>query len=285
MTLAAHLDLDGAWGQLPAAFARVDATAWGPKLRYWARGADLDRFYEEVIRPLPPLVVYGSGDFHHLAAKLALRFGGPLTIVSFDNHPDWDVRPPPWSCGCWVNRALEQANVEQVHVWGCGNFELAFPSRVFRNRRRLREGRLYVHGWAERYTPAVCRRFDCVSRENWQERFEAFASSLRRRRVYVTVDMDCLNDGEAVTNWEQGLFAGVDLAWAIGILKSAGELVGADVCGAASEGVYERPLQRFAAWWDHPKLKLAAAEEARRVNRSALEMICAPLGLGTAFGP
>ena len=275
--LAAHLDLDDAWGELPAAFARVEATAWGPKLRYWARGADLDRFYEQVLRPLPPLVVYGSGDFHHLAAKLALRFEGPLTIVSFDNHPDWDVRPPAWSCGCWVNRALEQANVEQVHVWGCGNFELAFPSRVFRNRKGLKEGRLHVYGWAERHSPAACQRFGCVSRENWRQAFESFAQSLGGRRVYVTVDMDCLKDGEAVTNWEQGLFEAVDIAWAIERLKAAAELVGADVCGAASEGVYERGFQRFAARWDHPKLTLPPMEEARRVNRVALDALCATL--------
>lgn len=272
---AAHLDLDGAWGELPPEFRRVDATAWGPKLRYWARGTDLDRFYEEVLRPLPPLVVYGSGDFHHLAAKLALRFEGPLTIVSFDNHPDWDVRPPRWSCGCWVNRALEQPNVQSVLVWGCGNFELEFPSRAFRNRKGLREGRLHVYGWAERFSPAACRRFGCVSRGNWRERFEAFAKSLSGRRVYVTVDMDCLRHGEAVTNWEQGLFEPADIAWAIEQLKVAGELVGVDVCGAASEGLYERHFQRFAARWDHPKLVLPPMEEARRINRDALEAICA----------
>jgi hypothetical protein len=95
--------------------------------------------------------------------------------------------------------------------------------------------------------------------------------------VYVTVDMDCLKDGEAVTNWEQGLFEAADVAWAVGRLKEAGELVGADVCGAASEGVYERGFQRFAARWDHPKLTLPPMEEARRVNRVALEAICTTL--------
>lgn len=264
---AAHLDLDGAWGSLP--LERIDATSFGPKIRYWAHEKDLSRFYNETLRDLPPLVVYGSGDFHHLAAWLVRRFDGPLTIVSFDNHPDWDVRPPRWSCGCWVNRALELPNVERVSVWGCGNFELAFPSRLFRNRRGLRSGRLDVHAWAERQSTGTCRRFNCMTRENWRERF----SAIRNTRVYVTVDMDCLRQADAISNWEQGLFETADLAWAIRHLRSNCEVVGGDVCGAASEPRYERFWQRFAGRWDHPKLRLPAPAESRRINQDTLGVL------------
>jgi arginase family enzyme len=274
---AAHLDLDRAWSGLPAHFSYVDAAAWGPRLRYWARSADLQRFYDEVLRDLPPLVVYGSGDFHHLAGWLVRRFEGPLTIVSFDNHPDWDIRPPRWSCGCWVNRALELPSVERVSVWGCGNFELAFPSRLFRNRRAISNGTLQVHAWAERQTPATCRRFDCMTRDNWRERFSGFAESLAGRRVYITVDMDCLSNSEAVSNWEQGLLSATDIAWAINQLRERSQIPGADICGAASEPVYERRFQRFAGGWDHPKIALPAPNEINRLNLAALQTISTSL--------
>ena len=54
--------------------------------------------------------------------------------------------------------ALELANVKQADVWGCGNFELAMPARLFANHRALRANRLRVHPWAER-CPG---EFECV---------------------------------------------------------------------------------------------------------------------------
>ena len=68
-------------------------------------------------------LAYGSGDFHHLSALLVRRIPTPLTLVSFDNHPDWDIRPPRWCCGSWINRALDWCAREEAAVWGCGNFE------------------------------------------------------------------------------------------------------------------------------------------------------------------
>ena len=56
--------------------------------------------------------------------------GTPFTLVSFDNHPDWDIKPPYWSCGGWAARTLYTSRVERVSVWGCGNFELRWPSRL-----------------------------------------------------------------------------------------------------------------------------------------------------------
>src|SRR4051812_34216774 len=105
----------------------VDARAWGARVRYFASERLLAEFFRSVLVGLPRFVLYGSGDFHHLAGWLLRRVEGPVTLVSFDNHPDWDVRPPRWGCGGWVNRALQLANVSKASVWGCGNSELDWP--------------------------------------------------------------------------------------------------------------------------------------------------------------
>jgi arginase family enzyme len=212
----------------------------------------------------------GSGDFHHLASALLLRIEEPFTLVSFDNHPDWDIRPPRWACGGWVNRALELSTVERAAVWGCGNFELSMPSRLFANRRALRSGRLEVHAWAERMSPSARRRFDCMTRDTWRQRFEDFAVSLAGKSVYVTVDLDCLDAKEAVTNWENGLFTADDIAWALRLLQDRSRVVGGDLCGAYSAPQYSRPFQRFAGWWDHPKIPDVDLATARDVNQKAL---------------
>jgi arginase family enzyme len=237
-----------------------------------------------VLAPLPPFVLYGSGDFHHLAGWLLRRVAEPVTVVSFDNHPDWDVRPPRWACGGWVNRALELATVQRVAVWGCGNFELAWPSRMFANRRALREERLEVHGWAERFGMGVRKRFDLMERENWRERFERFAEQLAGSPVYMTVDLDCLRSEEAMTNWENGLFTAADVAWAVERLRATCRMIGGDLCGAYSPPRLERWTQRLASAWDHPKIEPIAIEEVRQRNHSALETIW-PAVIGSTHQP
>src|SRR5437867_12387749 len=114
----AHLNLDDAWPAGALAMETIDARCWGPRLRLLARQGDIDSFCEAFANQLQPFTLYGSGDFHHLTAVLLRRFTGPLVVVCFDNHPDWDVRPPRWSCGGWVNRALDLPNVRTVSVWG-----------------------------------------------------------------------------------------------------------------------------------------------------------------------
>ncbi|HEX8914047.1 MAG TPA: hypothetical protein VF796_16990, partial [Humisphaera sp.] len=118
-----HLDLDAAWPTDALGLPRLDAAAWGPRLRYLTSRRAIDAFDAEVAAHLPPFVLYGSGDFHHLAAMfLRRRLAGlgnlPVTVVSFDNHPDCDVRPPRWACGAWVSRAVEMRGVAKAAVWG-----------------------------------------------------------------------------------------------------------------------------------------------------------------------
>jgi len=270
---AVHLDLDEAWPADVLRLERIDARSWGPRLRYIARRPDVEEFWGEIRERLPEVVVYGSGDFHHLAGVLMRRVSErPVTLVSFDNHPDWDVRPPYWSCGGWAARTLRSGLAQRVSVWGCGNFELRAPARWFADWAALRSGKLEVHAWSERQPPGVCRKFNCMSYGEWRLRFEEFARGLSGGPVYVTVDMDCLREQEAMTNWEQGLFAAGDVRWAIEKLRASCELVGLDICGAYSEPAYSRLAQRFAGWWDHPKVA-HKQEEARRLNVLALREI------------
>ena len=266
-----HLNLDDAWPALED-FETVDVREWGPKLRYHGRRDEVDAFYGAVREKLTDFVLYGSGDFHYLAAVLLGRIGEPVNVISFDNHPDWDIRPPYWACGGWVNRALEIPQVRNVSVWGCGNFELSYPSMFFANRKAIRSGRMHAHAWEERQPDRVRRRFDCMNRENWRERFSRFVASHAGEGFYVTVDLDCLDENEAVTNWEAGMFTAADVAWALRELRAKARVVGGDLCGARSEQAYSRRFQRFAAGWDHPK-NVKQPADAPSVNRRALQTI------------
>jgi arginase family enzyme len=271
---AIHLNLDNAWpaGALP--FDTLDATSWGPQLRFSAPARLIEEFYGEVEKELPPFVLYGSGDFHHLTALWVRPVAGPFVLISFDNHPDWDVRPPRWCCGGWVNRALELPQVKKVSVWGCGNFECWWPGRLFGNRRAENEGRLEINRWAEGRPLSDQNRRGAILRGNWRERFEKFVQALEGSNVYVTIDLDCLSGEDAVTNWENGRFAVEDVAWGLTqLLASGSNILAGDICGAFSPPVYARARQRFAAKMDHPRLPARELAAATKINLHAFETL------------
>ena len=217
-----------------------------------------------------PFLLYGSGDFHYLTALRLCFVAEPLLLVAFDNHPDWDVRPPKWACGGWVNRALDLPNVMLTSVWGCGNFECWWPHQIFGNRSAERAGILEVHPWADERPVKDRKRKGAILREDWRERFEEFAKRLGGKDVYVTIDLDCLRSEQATTNWESGRFTVTDLEWALGKLREFASIIGGDICGAYSPPNYARRKQRFAAEFDRPKIAPPNLEKARATNLAAL---------------
>ena len=270
---AIHLNLDDAWLGEPLGLPVVDAREWGPQLRFSAPPRLIDNFYRVHTSRLAPFLLYGSGDFHHLTALWARRVTQPVVLVSFDNHPDWDIRPPKWCCGSWVNRALDLPQVRLVSVWGCGNFECWWPHQLFGNRRAERAGNLEVHPWADGRSEKDRQRRGAILGENWRTHFEDFVRNLKGTSVYVTIDLDCLHAEEAVTNWENGRFTVADLAWALEKLREHCRIVAGDICGAFSQPAYARRKQRFAAEMDHPKLSHPNSEEIRRTNFATLEKL------------
>jgi len=268
-----HLDLDGAWPEgvlgLPTVAARDD----GPKLRFSAPESVIEGFYRAYRERLGKFVLYGSGDFHHLSALCLRRLTEPFVLVSFDNHPDWDIRPPKWCCGNWLNRALDLPQLKRITVWGCGNFECWWPGQIFGNRRAEREGRLDVHPWSDDRSIREQKRRGAIRRENWRERFEDFACKVGNSPVYVTIDMDCLRSNEAVTNWESGRFDVSDVVWALRTLRSQARIIGGDICGAYSTPVYARWKQRFVANFDHPRMPAPDPAKSRATNLTALQSL------------
>jgi arginase family enzyme len=272
-SFAIHLDLDNAWSEIAHALPSVDATSWGPQLRFSTSPRKVEQFYREVAPQLGKFVLYGSGDFHHLSALWLRSRPEPVTLVSFDNHPDWDIRPPRWCCGGWINRALELPQVRDVAIWGCGNFECWWPHQIFGNRKAERAGTLAVHPWADDRSPRAQKRRGAILRENWRQNFQQFASSLNGSTVYVTIDLDCLAPEYAWTNWESGRFDYEDVRWGLETLRQHARIIAGDMCGAYSAPSYARRKQRWASEIDHPKFNFPSGQIIRAVNRRAFEAL------------
>ena len=101
--------------------------------------------------------------------------------------------------------------------------------------------------------------------------------------IYVTVDLDCLGESDAITNWENGRFALCDLVWAITLLRQKVRIVGGDLCGAFSPMRYGSRFQSLAGRFDHPRQRSVTEKERRLVNLRALETIW-PLLVGEGTG-
>ena len=274
LPLAQHIDLDGAWPiDAFTDLANLDCRVWGPRLRYCAPRRIIDAFYHEFAEKLRPFTLFGSGDFHHLTALWLRQISQPFVLISFDNHPDWDIRPPHWCCGTWMNRALESSLLKKVAIWGCANFELNPPHRWFANHAALRSGRLEMWPWIDRFGPSARRRWEGINRENWQDRFAKFAAGVTESPVYVTIDMDCLTPETATTDWEQGLFTPEDIAWALDKLRGFTTIIGGDLCGAHSPAEYTRWTQRKTAHIDHPKKTTPDTDNAARTSLRAATQI------------
>jgi hypothetical protein len=252
--------------------ARIDAREIGPSLRFITSGRMIERFHRKFGKLLRPFVLSGSGDFHHLTAIFVRQVKEPFVILSFDNHPDWDVRPPHWSCGAWVNRALENPLVKQVAVLGCASFECRLPWRLLGNRSACRSGRLWVAPWRSEGDDYPSWLHP-MSTFDWRTVFARYVESLRTLPVYVTVDLDSLTESDAITNWENGRFSLSDIVWAIRFLRQKAPIVGGDLCGAFSLARYGSWFQALAGRFDHPRQRSVADSKRHAVNLRALQTI------------
>lgn len=235
----------------------------------------------------PGVTFYGSGDFHHLTASLVAAHDEPLTIVHFDNHPDWVRVPATVNCGAWVNRALELPHVRKVVTLGPSSSDLVRPEWQFANLAALREGRIALYPWRHapsrvwgRYGRSACYRQEgghlhwrTLAEEDWSDFLDELVAQIPTRAIWLTIDKDVLGPGDAVTNWDQGAMPLAHLIAAIERLAAARHIAGVDVCGDWSEPRFTDPFRWALARFDHPPPITPSAETLgvnARVNATLL---------------
>lgn len=265
----------------------------GPALRLWSRTATLAELKRRIAACLPSrgeaeVVFAGSGDFHHvtplLLERAAAEAGGPVTVIHFDNHPDWVRTAPGLHCGSWVGRAARLEGVARVITVGVCSPDIGRAKASQGDLALIAEDRLDLFAWtapdggdevvlAGRAWPTIA----ALGEAAFLDRLEAAVPS---RAVYVTIDKDVLRAEDAVTNWDQGR-ASLDFVMAaIRRLAETRRVVGADVVGDWSTPVYgggagARLLKRGEAMLDQPWSRPEPAEASvvnEAVNLRLLEM-------------
>lgn len=261
----------------------VDLRPEGERLRLWAtRRAMIDftrRLTEEgpVAGTGAEVTFMGSGDYHHLTAPLVARTPGPLSVVHFDNHPDWGRWPPAYHCGSWVNRVLEMPHVARVVTIGpCAG--PGWPQLKGANLRALDGGRFELHPWRmgpSRVLGGRTIRWANLAGADWAGFAEDLARRLPTERVYVSIDKDVLHPDEAVTNWDQGEMRLDHILAALRALTERRRVVGVDVCGEYAPPRFDCLGKRLLARFDQPRPPespdLARNDAANRRLVEALE--------------
>ncbi|MBV9566855.1 MAG: hypothetical protein JO172_01845 [Hyphomicrobiales bacterium] len=262
---------------------RIDLMPSAASLRIMARRRAMDAFCERLAREdyaggVPEVTFYGSGDFHHLAAGLLRLVKEPVTVIHFDNHPDWVSFPPTFNCGAWVNRALQLPQVRKVVTLGPCSHDLAWPELKTGNLAAVREGLLEIRPW--RHPPSrVWRDYDRgpahrshggyiewanLADGDWRAALEDVIAGVPTRAVWLTIDKDVLVEEEAATNWDQGAMSVDHLIEAIKLLAMRTCLLGVDVCGDYSPPRFGDPFRAALARFDHPAKPEPTPEVLRR---------------------
>jgi hypothetical protein len=297
------LDLDGSlpsqaavatWIETGRA-ALVDLHDLASKLRIVASRAALASFSERVRAARaragrgPDVILFGSGDFHHLTPAWLRHLDVSVTVIHFDNHPDW-VRIPPTSCAAWVNRALELTHVVRVVTIGPCSADLQWPELKTANLDAMRSGRLEVYPWRQPPTrlwgsavdsPCVQTRgrrlvWRNIVDEEWTGFVTEIAGRIPTEAVWITIDKDVLSPDEAITNWDQGEMRLDQVLGAVATIAEGHRVVGVDVCGDYSLPQFRDPYRAALARFDRPfapKPKLDPAP----VNGSTNQRIVAAL--------
>ncbi len=266
-------------------------------IRLWGRALGLEEFRRALAKEWsedptePRLTFMGSGDFHHVSAFLVAfaveNQSAPITVVHFDNHPDWVKFENGTHCGSWIHRALQHPKVAKVITVGVCSHDLRRPEWKGADLSPLLQGRLELYPYD--HAPSRVRRnygsaasFEQKSRAlHWKtirslgpEPFlDYMLSRIATPSVYLTVDKDVLAREDAITNWDQGRMRMPYLLSLVRAIAKQHAVVGADVTGDYSTPRYSGDLwtrfsKRVESFIDQPHGQPDSAQ-ALTINSAA----------------
>ncbi len=249
---------------------QIEAEDKGAKIRLWGKERHLNRLQEKLFEHFsnnnePQLCFMGSGDFHHVTALIlasTLNKKEPVTLIHFDNHPDWVKYEGGIHCGSWVNDALKNATIAKVITIGVCSNDLRNPDWKGANLELLSQGLLELFPYNQTSSRVRNQYGQGASHKqenkhlHWQTIesigetafIDHLLTRIATKNIYITIDKDVLSREDAETNWDQGVMR---LPYLLKILRKLGEtykIIGADVTGD-----YSKPNYKGSAWMKFSK--------------------------------
>ena len=128
----------------------IDLRDLGRSARFWLNGADRLKVEERIGVAFANAVTFlGSGDFHHVTDILIRKFNEPVSVISFDFHPDWNILSPFLSCGSWLAHTIKNKNVLKCVLVGIssGDFSLSMHAGDFRS---LKDDKIEIYPYSHK---------------------------------------------------------------------------------------------------------------------------------------
>jgi len=251
----------------------VDLKYLGPKVRLWMNKKTKSQIEERIQGSSKNSITFlGSGDFHHISSILINQFRQPLSVIIFDFHPDWDILPPRFGCGSWVNQILKNKNIEKCILIAVSSDDISSGYVQSGNLNSLKDNRVEIYPYKHKPSLAFFKRIPenisfglrkrlFISKIRWNELKgknlkDFFLSVLKRiptKEVYISIDKDCLKRNYALTNWEEGCLSLDELLLMLQLIKENLDMAGVDIVGDYSKICIQSKLKRIFSYFDHPR--------------------------------
>jgi len=261
----------------------VDLVDLGPWARHWMSGTTRSLIQQRIADSSKGSITFlGSGDFHHISEILISQFNEPLSVISFDFHPDWATLPPRFGCGSWVSEVLKKRNILKLVLFGASSADISDSGIRDGNLDSLADDRVEIYPYAHGPTKVFFKKIPknvsvTVEEENFFKRIywheiknsdpvgllEGLLGRVPTKKVYVSIDKDCLSCGFALTNWEEGMMSLNELLLMLRIIKENKEIAGLDITGDYSPISVKGIIRRLTSYLDHPRqIKTRALPES-----------------------
>lgn len=275
-SLLLHLDdallLQEGLNVLPDAIS-IDAREIGPNLRLWSRPKALNQLRALLDNKLsnikqPILTFMGSGDFHHISALLIERLlknkpDKPITIIHFDNHPDWVKFNNGLHCGSWASYVAGLDGINKVISIGMCSDDMLDAHKKYANLDRIRDNKIVpfaLKKFDNRDLIIDGSKYNTIEEIGEENLIKQIRDLVKGSDIYLTIDKDVLSEDAAATNWDQGeLELETMFDWLMGILEG-NKLIGADIVGDVSVPSYGKNIisnitKTIESKMDQPNIK------------------------------
>lgn len=251
----------------------IDLKDLGPAARFWMNKRCAGEVRRRIKGSARDTVTFlGSGDFHHITSILLEEFDEPITLINFDFHPDWTTATLRLNCGSWVTEAMKRANISKCILVGTSSDDISSFSIQMGNFGVLRDDRLEIYAYSHRPSVVFLRNIpQNISLKVKQNPFfktvywtelkdknltEFFLHVLRRlptKKVYISIDKDCLSAEYALTNWTEGRFSLEELLLVLRLVRDNLDIVGVDITGDYSKAKVCGIAKKAISYMNHPR--------------------------------
>jgi hypothetical protein len=95
--------------------------------------------------------------------------------------------------------------------------------------------------------------WDELKNKKLEDFFQDLLKRMPAKKVYVSIDKDCLTNDYSLTNWEEGRFSLDELLLFLKLIKENLDIVGLDITGDYSPISLKGTFKKIASYLDHPK--------------------------------